>query len=155
MGLGLKAAGIMVILMLAMSGAFYWYYNDTQERLSVLNRNNAKLETAVAISEETVSTLQSDFARANQELTQVNQSLAQSRRDNSQLREKLSEHELGYLAEQKPGLVEPIINRATENVNRCFELLTGAELTAAERNAANGNEFNSECPWLYNDLIRR
>lgn len=141
--------------MLAMSGAFYWYYNDTQERLSVLNRNNAKLETAVAISEETVSTLQSDFARANQELTQVNQSLAQSRRDNSQLREKLSEHELGYLAEQKPGLVEPIINRATENVNRCFELLTGAELTAAERNAANGNEFNSECPWLYNDLIRR
>jgi hypothetical protein len=155
MGLGLKAAGIMVILMLAMSGAFYWYYNDTQERLSVLNRNNAKLETAVAISEETVSTLQSDFARANQELTQVNQSLAQSRRDNSQLREKLSEHELGYLAEQKPGLVEPIINRATENVNRCFELLTGAEPTTAERNAVNGNEFNSECPWLYNDLIRR
>ena len=64
--MGLKLAGIMVVLMLAMSGAFYWYYNDTQSRMAILHENNAKLETAVAISEKTVSTLQADFKKANE-----------------------------------------------------------------------------------------
>jgi hypothetical protein len=60
--MGMKLAGAMALGMLILCGAFYWYYNDTQERIAILNENNAKLETAVAISEETVSTLQADFA---------------------------------------------------------------------------------------------
>lgn len=153
--MGIKVAGIMVILMLAMSGAFYWYYSDTQAKLAVLYENNAKLETAVAISEETVSALQESNQLKDATIFETNERLASARRENQELRDKLSEHELGYLASEKPGLVGPIINRATDKVNRCFELLTGAELTENERNAKDGNEFNSECPWLYNDLVGR
>lgn len=155
MGLGLKVAGAMFVVMLAMTGAFYWYYNDTQARMAVLHENNAKLETAVAISEETVSILQQANQLKDATLTETNERLASARRENLELRDKLAEHELGYLASEKPGLVGPIINRASDKVNRCFELLTGAELTTEERNASNGKEFNSECPWLYDDLIGR
>lgn len=155
MGMGLKIAGVMFVVMLAITGVFYWYYTDSQSKMAVLYENNAKLETAVAISEETVSVLQQANQLKDSTITETNERLASARRENQELRDKLSEHELGYLASEKPGLVEPIINRATDKVNRCFELLTGAELTTNERNASNGNEFNSECPWLYNDLVGR
>lgn len=155
MGMGLKIAGIVFVVMLVITGTFYWYYTDTQARMAVLHENNARLETAVAISEETVSVLQQSNQQKDATITETNERLASARRENQELRDKLSEHELGYLASEKPGLVEPIINRATDKVNRCFELLTGAELTENERNAKDGNEFNSECPWLYDDFIGR
>jgi hypothetical protein len=56
--MGMKLAGAMALLMFVMGGVFYWYYNDTQERLSILNANNAKLEIAVQISEDAVTSLQ-------------------------------------------------------------------------------------------------
>ena len=39
--MGLKAAGIMFVLLLLAGGGFVWYYNDTQERLAILQENNA------------------------------------------------------------------------------------------------------------------
>jgi hypothetical protein len=147
--MGMKLAGIMFILMLAMGGAGYWYYNDTQERIAILNENNAKLETAVAISEETISTLQENFARANEELNRVNQEFAAIRAQNNVLADKLARHDLAVLGAGKPGLVERLINRGTVNAGRCFELLSGAELTDAEKEATSGEEFNRECPWLW------
>ena len=41
----------------------YMYYNDTQERIAILTENNAKLETAIEISEESIATLQGDIAK--------------------------------------------------------------------------------------------
>ena len=37
--MGLKLAGIMLILMMAMGGLGYWYYNDTQEKMSILQKS--------------------------------------------------------------------------------------------------------------------
>ena len=71
----------------------------------------------------------------------------------SVLEDKLRDHDIGLLGEAKPELVERIIDRASAKALRCFELLSGAELTTTERNATNENAFNSECPWLYNDLV--
>lgn len=135
--------------MVAMGGAFYWYYNDTQERIAILNENNAKLETAVAISEETIGTLQANFARANEELNRVNQEFAAIRAQNNVLADKLARHDLAVLGAGKPGLVERLINRGTINAGRCFELLSGAALTDQEKEATSGEEFNRECPWLW------
>lgn len=140
----------MVVLMLAMSGAFYWYYNDTQSRMAILHENNAKLETAVAISEKTVSTLQADFKKANEQLTIINSEFAAIREQNKVLSDKLAKHDLAVLGSNKPALVERVINNATIKAGRCFEILSGAQLTEAERNAKDGKSFNSECPWLFN-----
>ena len=45
--MGLKLSLIMFVLMCAMGGGAYWYYNDTQERMAILNENNAKLEKSL------------------------------------------------------------------------------------------------------------
>jgi hypothetical protein len=60
---------------------------------------------------------------------------------------------LGFLGSKKPALVEKIINAASDKVGRCFELLSGADLTDNERNAKDAKSFNSECPWLYDSLV--
>lgn len=44
------------------------------------------------------------------------------------------------IARAKPKIVNKLVNKATENVNRCLELSTGAELLK--------NETNKECPEL-------
>lgn len=147
--MGLKLAGIMLIVMCAMGGLGYWYYNDTQEKLATLHENNAKLETAVAISEETVSTLRADFAKANEELQKVNNEFRDIRAQNNVLSKKLAKHDLSELGSKKPGLVGRIINNASQKAGRCFEILSGAELTEKEIGAKNGKAFNSECPWLW------
>jgi len=148
--MGLKIAAVMGSIMLVMSGAFYWYYQDSQARIQTLSENNAKLETAVAINEQTIGSLQENYAQSQEQLRAVHDEFRQIRRQNSVLAEKLERHDLGVLGNAKPGLVERVVNRATDKVNRCFEIISGAELTEEERNAENGKDFNSECPWLFN-----
>jgi septal ring factor EnvC (AmiA/AmiB activator) len=153
--LGLKGMAMMGVLMLAMAGAFAWYYKDSQSRIATLTENNAKLEIAVQTNEETINVLQQDFAKANAEITRINREFQAIREQNRELSNRLAKHDLGVLGNEKPALVERIINGASNKVGRCFELLSGAELTEEERNAKDARSFNSECPWLYDDLIRR
>ena len=151
--MGIKLAGVMALISFVIAGAFYWYYNDTQERMAILNENNAKLEVAVQTSEAAVEQLQVDFQRASEELNKVNKEFSDIRRQNRTLSDKLGRHDLGNLAENKPGLVERIITGASTKAGRCFELLSGAELTDKEKEAKNGKSFNSECPWLFDRYV--
>jgi chromosome segregation ATPase len=151
--MGTKLAGIMAVVTFIVCGLFYWYYSDTQERMKILNENNAKLETAVATSEAAVESLKRDFEKANKALNEVNQKFTNIRKQNKTLSNKLGRHDLGNLAENKPGLVEKVVTKATKKANRCFELLSGAELTDNEKEAKNGKAFNSECPWLFDYLV--
>jgi regulator of replication initiation timing len=151
---GLKAYLIMGAVMLTMIGGFYWYYKDTQARLALLVSNNAKLELAVKTNEETIVSLQQNFAAANAELTKVNNEFTAVRNQNRELADRLSEHDIAYLASKKPEMVQNIINKASDKAARCFELLSGAQLTDAERNAKDGKSFNSECPWLFDTITR-
>lgn len=146
---------MMGVLMLAMAGGFAWYYKDSQARISTLTENNAKLGIAVQTNEETISTLQKDYAAANAEIQRINTEFQAIREQNRELSNRLAKHDLGILGSEKPALVERIINGASDKVGRCFELLSGAELTEEERNAKDARSFNSECPWLYDSLVRR
>ena len=147
--MGFKLAGLMFLAMLGMAGIGYWYYNDTQVRMSILQENNAKLNTAVQISEQAVASLQADIQLANQQLKQVNQEFAAIRAQNNVLADKLAKHDLATLGAGKPSLVEKLVNRGTVNAGRCFELLSGAPLTDKEKEAKDGKSFNNECPWLW------
>lgn len=145
----LKITGIMGIILLVVLSGFYWYYKDSQAKIMMLQANNAKLELAVKINEETIKTLQENYQQAAEQIAQVNTELNDSRSQNKELQLKLSKHELGALAAAKPGLVQNIVNNATNNAGRCLEILSGAPLTTKEREAKNAKEFNSECPWLF------
>ena len=85
----------------------------------------------------------------NEELQKVNQEFANIRSQNNVLSKKLAKHDLAVLGAGKPGLVEKIINNASDKAGRCFEILSGAKLTQKEKEAKNGKAFNSECPWLW------
>lgn len=151
--MGFKLAGAMMVVVALMAGLGYWYYNDTQDRMAILQENAAKLESAIATSEATITALQMDYERlaiANEEL---NEEFASIRRQNKVLSDKLSKHDLGVLGASKPGLVERVIDKASDKAGRCFELLSGAELTESEANAKSAKSFNSECPWLYDSLV--
>jgi cell division protein FtsB len=151
--MGFKLAGILMIVMAVMVAGGYWYYNDTQERIAILTENNAKLQTAVATNEETINSLQADYAKIQETNSELNDKFANIRKQNSVLSDKLSKHDLGVLGANKPGLVERVINGASAKAGRCFELISGAELTEKETNAKSAKSFNSECPWLYDDYI--
>lgn len=136
---------------MTMGGIGYWYYTDTQKTIAVLTENNAKLEMAVATNEETIATMAADFAAANAELKRVNTEFAAIRQQNNRLASKLADFDLGLLAANKPESIERAVNRGSANAGRCFELLSGADLTEDEKNAENGESFNKECPWLYDN----
>ncbi len=147
--MGLKITAVLGAVMLAMSAGFYWYYQDSQERIQILSENNAKLENAVDMNEQTIDTLQENYEQSREELRKVNEDFANIRKQNNVLAEKLRRHDLGVLGNAKPGLVSNIVNSATNDTNRCFEILSGAELTEEERNADTAEKANSECPWLF------
>ena len=104
----------------------YYYYKDTQSRIQTLTENNAKLETAKAIQDQTIDTLIADrekFDKLNKEL-QVKLDKANDYKNT--LIDKLRKHDLAKLSLKKPGLVEKKINNGSKNLFRSLESLTGA-----------------------------
>ena len=147
--MGAKLAIVMFLLLLGAGGIGYWYYNDTQARMAILQENNAKLNTAVELNEQTISSLEKDYEKASSELATLNEQYTAIRRQNQRLADKLQEIDLTAAAIANAKSIERAVNRGTVNAGRCFELLSGAELNDKERNAENGIAFNKECPWLY------
>ena len=145
----MKLSGMLLIVMMTMGGIGYWYYTDTQRTIAVLTENNAKLQMAVATNEETIKTMEADFKAANEELKKINTEFASIRRQNQQLASKLADIDMTAAAIANPEEIERAVNRGSVNAGRCFELLSGAELTENEENAENARSFNKECPWLY------
>lgn len=141
---------ILGAVMLTILGAFYWYFHWSQNELAVLRENNAKLETAVQIQEQTIKKLQEDFKRQAEILGEVNDNFAKSQEEARKLSDKLMKHDIGHLAEKKPGLMENRINKASRDAARCFELLSGAEHTQEELAATKKSEINNECPSIAN-----
>jgi hypothetical protein len=145
----MKLAGIMLVVMLVMTGGFYWYYKDSQKTIQALTANNATLTVAVELNEATIAALQEDYVLAQNEMQSLNEDFTIIRRQNDALADKLSEHDIGFLAANKPELIERLINKGTKNAFRCFEILSGAPLTEEERNAESATDFNNECPSLW------
>lgn len=133
--------------------AGYKAWSDNQEKIGLLISKNQVLESAVTLQDETIDRLQDDNRLKDEELQNTYINLNEARRNVDLLEEKLSENDIGMLAQQKPELVEKIINNASDNALRCFEILSGSDLTPEERDAENDTEFNTECPWLF-DVVR-
>lgn len=151
----MRLAGVFFLIICIMSSIGYWYYNDTQARLALLQENNTKLELAVATNEQALESLQADYTSAQNEITTLNSAYQAIRRQNSKLADKLQQIDLESAAIANAEGIERAVNTGTENAGRCFELLSGAELNEKERNAQDGIAFNKECPWFYDDYKSR
>jgi len=154
---GFKLVFVMFLVMGVVGGIGYWYYNDTQERLRILHENNAKLEIAMKTQKQALAQQKADLARVNAEKQALNQEFQKSRQAVDNLRDKfkgvsrlLGERDLGERAVGKPDAIGKVISKGSNNVMRCFEILSGSPLTEKEKNAEKKSEINSMCPDVAN-----
>lgn len=146
--------GAAGILLLSLVGGAYWYYSWSQDEIRVLRKNVATLEVAVETQKETITSMQNDAAAVGKQVVYVSKQFREARTENNVLRKKLAKHDVAFLAEKKPGLIQKIVNHGTKDVGRCFEILSGAELTEKEKNATKKSETNSSCPDIANPLYK-
>lgn len=148
------------VMFLAMGGAGAWYYDTTQTKIETLTQYNATLTANIEQVEsvnkkniDTIARMESNFQQQQEQFQNLQQSFSRIRSQNTQLQDRLGKHDLGALAAAKPALVGRILNGASKKAFRCFEIASGAALTDKERSAKNGKAFNSECPWVWDDLV--
>jgi regulator of replication initiation timing len=132
----------LVLILLAGVGGGYLYVNKLQKDNAILKSNQVKLETAVAESNQVIEQQSKDLKKIRSTLKEVEELNDKLQADKDSLNKRLGKHDIGNLAENKPGLVEKIINKASDSAARCVEIASGSPLTEEELNGTP----NRECP---------
>ena len=132
----------LVLFILASAGGGYWYVQKLQKDNQILKANAIKLESAVADQKQVIESQAADFKKIRSTLIKLEEENAKLQKDKQDLSKRLGKHDIGNLAENKPGLVERIINGASKSAARCVEIASGSPLTEEELNGTP----NRECP---------
>ena len=132
----------LVLVMMAGAGGGYLYINKLQKDNATLKSNQIKLESAVEDQKAVIESQAEDFKKIRSTLTKLEVENAKLQKDKQDLSKRLGKHDIGNLAENKPKLVEKIINGASKSAARCVEIASGSPLTEEELNGTP----NRECP---------
>ena len=147
---------VMVGLMLtSLAGGVAYVYKLKADN-AVLKENAIKLEMAVT-SQEVIAQQKKDFdniLQANKELNALKLTLETELKALDDKFNKTNasgkKRDIGNLAMAKSKVIQKIINRASENAQRCVEIAMGSPLTEKEKNATKKSQINSECPSIAN-----
>lgn len=126
------------------------YYEYTQEQIRIFATNAAVAEQAQQESQAALEAVQRDLQKVQEQYNQVTSEFQSAQTRVEDLEKKLSEHELGQLAQARPDWVEKIIDKGSADVLRCIEILSGAPLTEDEINAVKKSKTNTQCPDIAN-----
>ena len=137
----------LILIILASVGGGYWYVQKLQKDNAILKANQVQLETAVADQKNVIEQQTNDLKKIRSTLKEVEELNDKLQADKDSLNKRLSKHDIGNLAENKPGLVEKIINKASDSAARCVEIASGSPLTEEELNGTP----NRECPSFWPD----
>ena len=155
--MGLKLAMIMLVIMGVVGGIGYLYYQDTQERMAILNANNAKLEQATATQTAAIEAMEEDIAAATEVQKKAAEEFKVAREQVANLQDKfnktsalLGKRDMGTLGLAKPKAISRILTSGTKKMNRCYEIISGQPLTEKEINANKPSQLNSMCPTIAN-----
>ena len=136
---------ILIIILGILGGVGYGgysYYKDTQERIATLTANNAKLEVAAKLQEETINTMIDDREKLAELNKGLQTALQKAEKYGDQLRNTLRKHNLTHLANKRQSYIERKMQNAT---NRLWDCL--ADITDPDNNGVqpeNGAE-SSNC----------
>ena len=133
---------ILMLIMLAGAAGGYAYVQKLKADNVILKVNQTKLETAVSENNKVIEQQTNDLKKIRSTLSNLEEEKKKLQKDRDSLSKKLGKHDLGELAEKKPGLVEKIINKASDSATRCLEIASGSPLTEEELNGTP----NRECP---------
>ena len=132
----------LVLFMLAGAGGGYLYINKLQKDNATLKSNQIKLESAEEDQKLVIEQQAEDFRKIRNTLNKLEEVNKKLEQDKADLNKRLGKHDIGNLAENKPKLVEKIINGASKSAARCVEIASGSPLTEEELNGTP----NRECP---------
>ena len=140
---------VVIILVLLMGaggfGAYSWV-QKLQAENQILQVNQDKLQGALEDQSLVVQMQEKDAKRIQGINSELRVEIQAAEKDSKNLAKKLGRHELDILAANKPGLVVKIINRASKNEMRCYEIASGSPLTEEELAATKKSQTNGECP---------
>ena len=133
----------MLLLVLGIIGGVgyggYSYYKDTQSRIATLTANNAKLEVAAKLQEETINTMIED----RQKLAELNKGLQKNlqtaEKYGDQLRNTLRKHNLTHLANKRPSYIERKMQNATNRLWDCLADITDPDGVQLEAGTESSN----------------
>ena len=120
---------VMIAVIGIVGGALYgakYYYDTTQATIATLRDNNAKLETANQINQETIQKQQQDAVRLSELNNELTTELQRAEQYGDELRATLNKHNLTHLANKKPGLIEQRMQNATDKLWDDLESITGS-----------------------------
>ena len=110
--------GAKIYLVLAIIGILtggWFYMQRLQANIDTLKINNSKLSTAVDSKNIEIKRLNANIVEVKEINTRISEKSAELRSEVTGLRKTLSEHDLGFLAVNKPALIENIINKSIQN----------------------------------------
>jgi hypothetical protein len=148
---------IILVILLAGGGFGAWTYMEKlqadnqvlQINQEVLKENELKLNDAIAEQQAVIVEKQRQAEQIQTANAALRTETSRLSSEKNNLVKKLGRHELDILAQNKPGLVTRVINRASDNALRCFEVLTGSPLTHDELQADKPSLYNRECPTIH------
>jgi chromosome segregation ATPase len=115
------------VILATVVGAFYWYFNHSQEQIQALLKDKATLEIAVKEQQAAIDAMQKHAEEQAQQVQELQAGLADANSDKAQLEKKLRQHDLQVMAQDNPALLEERMNRATQRVWRDLEKTTGGQ----------------------------
>lgn len=121
----LIASGTFVLVVLS----FYAYYKITQSRIEDLLKENGRLEVVIQQQKDAIVQIQKDYKEVIASKDELSKQIDKTQTEVQELKEKLYRENLGKkpleeLATKKTTLIEKKINKATEEVLKCFEVLS-------------------------------
>ena len=150
----IKMLLILTVVIGAVGFGAWKYYQYTQEQIRIYAVNAATAELAQQQAEAAVESLKRDMVEIQAQFTAVSAKFEVAKGRVDALENKLSEHEIGDLAQKKPKLIEKIIDKGTKDVLRCYEILTGSPLTEDEIAVTKKSKANTTCSDVANPNYR-
>jgi len=114
----------MVLVLLAGAGGAFYYVKQLQHDNEVLKLNQAKLEESIGEQKEVIAMQKKSYEKIVSANAALTDKVAELNKARDELQNKLAKHDLNYLAVEKPGLIERIINKGSKDVLNEIENLT-------------------------------
>jgi len=148
---------IILVVLLGAGGFGSWTYMQKLQADNEVYRineqvyaeNETKLNDAISDQNEVIAEKAAQAAAIQEANNILRVETDRLDKEKANLAKKLGRHELDILAQNKPGLVGRVINKASDNALRCFEVITGAPLTPKEEEASKPSQYNAECPTIH------
>ena len=122
-----------IVIVVGLIGGAVWgaygYYKDTQQRISTLTQNNAKLKSANDTNTATIQQLNKNALALNQLIDDLGSELKKAEQYGDELRNTLRKHNLTHLANKKPGMIEKRMQNATDKLWDNLESITSDKST--------------------------